>query len=101
MSDDARTALALGDCLDMTAAAPLCASLLARRGQAVTLDASQVRRIGGQCLQVLLSARSTWLADGQAFQIIDPSPEFAEGVSLLGCPDLASPGPAPLSLIEE
>ena len=76
--------LPLADCLDMTAAAPLHRDLLARRGQPVSLDASQVRRIGGQCLQVLLSAQSTWAADGQSFEIVDPSPEFTDGLALLG-----------------
>ena len=76
--------LLLADSLDVTAAAPLCHDLLARRGQPVTLDGSQVRRIGGQCLQVLLSAQTTWAADGQAFEIVDPSDEFTDGLTLLG-----------------
>lgn len=84
-------ALALSDSLDMTAAGPLAGDLLQMRGQPVAVDASQVRRIGGQCLQVLLSARMTWLADGQGFDIVNPSPEFAEGVALMGSPDLAAP----------
>ena len=82
--------LPLADCLDMTAAAPLHRDLLSRRGQPVSLDASQVRRIGGQCLQVLLSAQSTWAADGQAFEIVDPTPEFTDGLALLGCLGLVS-----------
>lgn len=82
--------LNLGDSLDMTAAGPLHKELLGRRGQPVTLDASQVRRIGGQCLQVLLSAQSTWAADGAEFQIVDPSPEFADGLALMGAAHLAS-----------
>jgi len=97
---DAQT-LALGDSLDMTAASPLASGLLEHRGHPIEVDASQVRRIGGQCLQVLLSARSTWLADGQDFQIVNPSPEFAEGVALMGCPDLSPLGLAPVSLVEE
>jgi len=81
--------LTLGDSLEMTAAGPLHKELLGRRGQPVTLDASQVRRIGGQCLQVLLSAQATWSADGASFQIIDPSPEFADGLALMGASHLA------------
>jgi anti-anti-sigma regulatory factor len=49
--------LILADCLDLTAAAPLKAQLLAARGTPLSLDASAVRRIGAQCLQVLLAAR--------------------------------------------
>jgi chemotaxis protein CheX len=82
--------VALGDNLDMNAAAPLTAELRAARGAPLALDASAVRRVGGQCLQVLLTAQATWAADGHAFEITTPSPEFAEGVALMGAADLAS-----------
>ena len=97
---EART-VALGETLDMTAAGPLASGFLESRGHAITVDASQVRRIGGQCLQVLLSARATWLSDGQDFRIADPSPEFAEWVALMGAADLAPDGCADKTLIEE
>lgn len=90
--------LVLADSLDITAAAPLAKELLARRGQPVTLDASQVRRVGGQCLQVLLSAEATWTADGADFRIADPSPEFAEGLVLMGAARLALPA---LTLVQD
>jgi len=86
--------ITLGDSLDMTAAGPLHKELLSRRGKPVTLDASQVRRVGGQCLQVLLSAQATWAADGADFQIVDPSTEFADGLALMGAAHLA-PAAAP------
>lgn len=92
--------LILGDSLDMNAASPLHKELLGRRGQPVVLDASQVRRIGGQCLQVLLSAQSAWAADGAEFQIQDPSPEFADGVVLMGAGHLALAAPA-LSTVQD
>ena len=76
--------LVLADALDVTAAAPLHRDLMARRGQPVTLDGAHVRRIGGQCLQVLLSAQAAWAGDGQAFQITDPTPEFTDGLALMG-----------------
>ncbi len=79
----------LAEVLDLPAASPLAADLLARRGQDVTFDASNVRRLGGQCLQVLLAARATWQADGQNFRIVTVSSEFAEGSALLGAGDLA------------
>ncbi|MBI1199861.1 MAG: STAS domain-containing protein [Phenylobacterium sp.] len=82
--------VALSDNLDMNAAGPLTASLRAARGAPVALDASAVRRVGGQCLQVLLSAQATWAADGKPFEIVSPSPEFAEGLALMGAADLAS-----------
>jgi chemotaxis protein CheX len=91
--------LTLANSLEMTAAGPLHKELLGRRGRPVTVDASQVRRIGGQCLQVLLSAEATWAADGAAFQIIDPSPEFADGLALMGAAHLAPA--AALSLVQD
>jgi chemotaxis protein CheX len=81
--------IVLAEALDLPAAAPLAADLLARRGQDLSLDASNVRRLGGQCLQVLLAARATWQADGQMFRIITASSDFAEGSALLGAGDLA------------
>src|SRR5947208_4263976 len=81
--------LVLADCLDLTAAAPLKAQLLAARRTPLSLDASAVRRIGAQCLQVLLAARATWSKDGHPLEVVSASPEFAETVALMGCPSLA------------
>lgn len=86
----------LGDALDMTAAAPLVKELLGHRGQPISLNAGNVRRLGGQCLQVLLSAQTTWAADGQPFEIVEPSPEFAEGLAQMGAADLC-----PTSLVQD
>jgi len=55
--------------LDIRAAGPLQAEILGLRGQPLTIDASAVERLGGLCLQVLLSARSTWAADGQTLTV--------------------------------
>ncbi|HEY0438088.1 MAG TPA: STAS domain-containing protein [Phenylobacterium sp.] len=74
----------LPEIMDLNAARPLAADLLELRGGAVTLDGSQVTRLGGLCLQVLLSAQATWAADGQAFQVAAPSPEFDQTLSLFG-----------------
>ena len=71
--------LSLPETLDLKAAAPLAADLLALRGQPLAVDAGEVKRLGGLCLQVLLSAHKTWEADGAAFAIHNPSPAFAEG----------------------
>ena len=91
----------LGDALDMTAAGPLAKELLAVRGKPVSLDASNVRRLGGQCLQVLLSAQSTWTADGQPFEIVEPSPEFTEGLALMGATELCLPHEGVPSLVQD
>jgi chemotaxis protein CheX len=70
--------------LDLTAAAPLAQSFQSNRGKALSVDASRVNRVGGQCLQVLLAAVSTWKADGARISLVKPSAEFLEGGRLLG-----------------
>ena len=85
--------LVLADSLDLTAAAPLAASLLAARGGPAILDASGVQRLGAQCLQVLLAARALWSSDEQPWRLIDASPEFSDAAALMGCPDLACATP--------
>jgi chemotaxis protein CheX len=89
-SDDTPLApLVLAGSLDLTAAAPLAAELLAARGKPATLDASGVQRLGAQCLQVLLAARALWSSDGQPWRLVDASPEFTDAAALMGCPHLA------------
>lgn len=70
--------------LDLTAAAPLRAEFLAARGRPVRVDATDVERVGALCLQVLLSARATWIADGASFTLGERSPAFDAGLSTLG-----------------
>jgi chemotaxis protein CheX len=76
--------IVLGDVLDQAAAGPLHAELLSHRGADAVIDAAAVRRIGGQCLQVLLSASATWTRDGTALALVNSSQEFIAGVRLLG-----------------
>lgn len=78
--------LRLNQVLDLNAAGPLAHELLALRGRDVDVDASGVERLGAQCLQVLLSARATWDADGAAFAVVSPSDEFTSTLALLGAP---------------
>jgi chemotaxis protein CheX len=76
--------LTLGPVLDLRAAAPLRAALLERRGEAMDIDASAVERLGGLCLQVLLSARRAWAEDGLPFAISSHSDSFREAMRLFG-----------------
>ena len=76
----------LPEVLDMRAAAPLAAELLERRGRDVDVDASKVRRLGGECLQVLLAAHACWKADELSFRVVSPSGDFTEGLVLMGAP---------------
>ena len=81
-----RAAVLLPEALDMRAAAPLAAEFLERRGRDVEVDASKVRRLGAQCLQVLLAAHACWKADRSGFRVVSPSNDFTEGLALLGAP---------------
>lgn len=80
----------LTEILDLKAAAPLRDEILAARGGALRLDASRVQRLGGLCLQVLLSAQRTWQVDGASLRIADPSPEFQEALTLFGATSLTA-----------
>jgi chemotaxis protein CheX len=81
-----QSALQLAEALDLVAAKPLAQLLLERRGASIVIDASAVQRVGAQCVQVLLSAASTWTADGHSLAIVNRSPGFVEGLELLGIP---------------
>ena len=84
MGKPAMGSMTLPDELDIKAAGPLAAELIAARGKDLTLDASQVERVGGQCLQVLLSAAATWGADGAELTIEEPSAAFADAIRIAG-----------------
>ena len=86
--------LALAASLDMTAASSLAQDFIGARGQPLILDASAVRRLGGQCVQLLLAARIAWSQDGVTFEVADASPEFTETLALMGCPNLIPAAPA-------
>ena len=82
-------ALVLPPVLDIRAAEDLKTQLLALRGRPLAIDASAVERLGGLCLQVLLSARRTWDEDGQALSVAAPSDAFAEQWAAFGAAPLA------------
>lgn len=70
--------------LDMTAAAPLKDALLSRRGHDIQIDGADVQRLGAQCLQVLLAARTTWDLDGHSLLITSCSMELIAALELFG-----------------
>src|SRR5437868_1360870 len=74
--------------LDLQAAEPLRAELMSLRGRPLEIDASQVSRLGGLCLQVLMSARKIWAEDGVALTVNQPSPSFSEQLTAFGEPEL-------------
>lgn len=83
-----RTVLALDPTLDVTHASSLANTLLSLRGKNIIVDASGVQHLGAQCGQVLIAAKRTWLADGNALRLSSASPEFAEHLRLLGLTSL-------------
>ena len=74
----------LPEVLDLKAATPLTVKFLTLRGRPVHVDASNVQRLGGQCLQVLLSAAMTWKADKIPFALVNVSGDLNEGLARLG-----------------
>ena len=70
--------------LDIQQAEPLRAQLLALRGASVTLDGSGVERLGGLCLQVLISAQQTWARDGHSLILDRVSEDFANQWNAFG-----------------
>ena len=85
--------VALPAVLDIQAAEALRGQLLGARGQPLTIDGSAVERLGGLCLQVLLSAQRTWAADGQALAIDPASEAFTDQWNAFGAPAMAAGQP--------
>jgi chemotaxis protein CheX len=84
MGNAAAGSMTLPNELDIKAAMPLAAELLALRGKDLALNASQIERVGAQCLQVLLSAAATWEADGHDLTVDDPSVPFTDALRTAG-----------------
>jgi chemotaxis protein CheX len=75
---------ALAPVLDLKAATPLKAALIERRGHPLELDAADVQRMGGLCLQVLLAAAAAWRADGVSLRVGPRSEAFLDALRLFG-----------------
>lgn len=78
--------------LDLGAAASLRSQLMEQRGRKLELDCSEVERLGGLCLQVLVAARNQWRVDGIDFEIVNSSPAFSEGARLMAAADFVPKG---------
>ena len=81
IADDA---IRLPEFLDLAAARPLAKILLERRGTPIVIDGSAVNQVGAQCVQVLLSAKKTWSADGVALSLVNCAPRMVEDLHHLG-----------------
>ncbi|MFD1795605.1 STAS domain-containing protein [Paracoccus aurantiacus] len=77
------TNLTLPARLDLIAARPLAREIAASSGD-LLLDASQVKFMGGLCLQILLAARQNCIAARRGFSVVASSVDFEDAVSLFG-----------------
>jgi chemotaxis protein CheX len=77
--------------VDAQAAEPLINQLAALRGQPLTIDASALAKLSGMGLQVLLSAKASWAADGQVLAVENLSPAVQASLALCGVASLATP----------
>ncbi len=91
MSSDDETSkiLKLPAVLDLNAANRLYEQVLAHKGSDIDVDASEVSRIGAQCIQVLLSAAQSWRFDHHSFKVVHASDVFIKTLQLLGISDEA------------
>lgn len=76
--------IVLPECMDSSAAEHVKDLLLSARGGSIKVDASQVRRVGVQSLQILLAASRTWKREGHAYAVVNPSAELTGTIALLG-----------------
>jgi len=86
LSETDAAVFTLPACLDLKAAAELHREFLARRGVDLAVDASEVSRLGGLCLQVLLAAVRAWRNDGRELAIVNPSETYCNALNLFGVP---------------
>ena len=70
-------------------ASSLREQFIGRRGSPLRVDASQVERLGGLCLQVLIAARAAWAEDRQELVYDNASAELQAGLTAFGVPPLA------------
>ncbi len=82
--DTSSRTIVLPEVLDIKAAISPAEGFLSMRGAEIVIDASRVERLGGQSLQILLSAVTTWHTEGLAIEFLHPSESFVEGLELFG-----------------
>ncbi|MEP3439232.1 MAG: STAS domain-containing protein [Hoeflea sp.] len=87
--DAAPKILKLPEVLDLNAANRLHEQVLAHKGEDIDIDATEVDRVGAQCVQVLLAAALSWRADDQILKVKQASDAFIKTLQLLGISDEA------------
>lgn len=80
----AHSTLKLSPVLDLNQASVLHGKLKELRGKPVTVDASEVERVGAQCVQILMAGIKAWEADGKQFTFSKASEAFDKTLKLIG-----------------
>ena len=83
-SPAAAQSYALPPTMDSTFASKLRSDFLGLRGTPLEVSGEGVELVSTLCLQVLLSAASTWQTDGQVFELSRPSDQLMGAFNLLG-----------------
>lgn len=87
--DESPQILKLPEVLDLNAASRLHEQILSLKGKNIVIDATAVKRVGAQCVQVLLSAARFWRAERLPFQVGTGSDAYSTTLQLLGISDEA------------
>lgn len=74
----------LPDAFDLASVTTVHRELLLLRGADLDVDASEVRKMSGLGLQVLLAAEATWKRDGVRLRLINRSEQFSDALRLTG-----------------
>ena len=70
--------------LNVTAALPTAKQFIEHRGNDVFVDGSNVQHLGGQGLQILVSALRSWTEDGLSFVLGNCSDKMIADLKLFG-----------------
>ena len=80
----AEATLKLSPVLDLNEASALHGKLMTLRGAPLSVDASEVERIGALCAQVLMAGAKSWEEDGKPFGFARVSDAFDKTMKLIG-----------------
>ncbi|HWA01654.1 MAG TPA: STAS domain-containing protein [Caulobacterales bacterium] len=76
--------LCLPPMLDLHTAERLKAEFRSCEGAPLDIDARNVERVGGLCLQILIAAANAWRKAGQELRVLGASPAFVEDIRVMG-----------------
>ncbi|WP_299963221.1 STAS domain-containing protein [uncultured Roseobacter sp.] len=70
--------------LDLSAAAALKSTLTDHKGDELVMDLSDVKHLGALCLQVMLAAAKSKVADGISVSVINASDRVIDQLRVMG-----------------